>query len=157
MRQWTDISTNNKNKGDETAETVKGDREPCEKGNEAHYCMPFCGKYIANYYPPCVPLPLFKEDDSSHLNNQYYEITQKDHNFPNGRFHSHTIFEKDQWVEQSVKSIIRDRITQETNYSKGAPKVPRRFYKNENCQLAFERYFCCKYVIYKKGIRFRYL
>ncbi len=27
---------------------------PCKHG-EGDHCMPFCGKYIANYYPPCVP------------------------------------------------------------------------------------------------------
>ena len=26
---------------------------PCKYG-EADHCMPFCGRYIANYYPPCV-------------------------------------------------------------------------------------------------------
>ena len=27
---------------------------PCKNG-EADHCMPFCGRYIASYYPPCVP------------------------------------------------------------------------------------------------------
>ena len=26
----------------------------CKNGEGAH-CMPFCGRYIASYYPPCVP------------------------------------------------------------------------------------------------------
>lgn len=33
---------------------ANGTKGPCENG-EADHCMPFCGKYIANYYPPCVP------------------------------------------------------------------------------------------------------
>lgn len=34
---------------------------PCNNG-EADHCMPFCGKYIANYYPPCVPKDTRKKD-----------------------------------------------------------------------------------------------
>lgn len=34
---------------------------PCKDG-EADHCMPFCGRYIASYYPPCVPKSTMAKD-----------------------------------------------------------------------------------------------
>ena len=50
--------------------------------------MPFCGRYIASYYPPCVPDPGV--------------ALYRDQNFPNGRFQDHTTRAKDRWVEEQA-------------------------------------------------------
>ena len=34
---------------------------PCKNG-EATHCMPFCGRYIASYYAPCVPKAIREKD-----------------------------------------------------------------------------------------------
>ena len=79
-------------------------------------CMPFCGRYIANFYPPCVPSRQFLE---------------RDRNFPEGRFTNHTTLDKDRWIEQKVKEIF-----ELSERRKGY------FFKDEDCRLAFERYMC---------------
>ena len=93
--------------------------------------MPFCGKYIANYYPPCVPAPAALAPDD---------------NFPEGRFHNHTTKTKDRWVEQTVLSIISRRIEIETNktakklgvdeHGRKGKRTKIRFHKNKACQVA---------------------
>lgn len=114
---------------------ANGTEGPCMNG-EGDHCMPFCGKYIAAYYPVCVP-------KSQAING--------DHNFPNGRFKYHTIQSKDRWVERTVASTIEQRIAVETNKTArklgvdehGQPgKTKVRFYKNRDCQEAYKRYFC---------------
>mmetsp|Transcript_7811 Transcript_7811/g.14717 ORF Transcript_7811/g.14717 Transcript_7811/m.14717 type:complete len:201 (+) Transcript_7811:1570-2172(+) len=109
---------------------------PCLHG-EGDHCMPFCGKYIAAYYPVCVPKT---------------QSLDGDYNFPNGRFKDHTrIQSKDRWVERTVVSIIEQRIVIETNKTArklgvdehgqlGKTKV--RFHNNRHCQEAYKRYFC---------------
>jgi len=95
---------------------------PCRDGDGDH-CMPFCGRYIANYYPPCVP-------------NSKVAL-ERDQNFPNGRFQQHTTRSKDRWVEEQVTSIIQERIDLEKQ-----KLSKKRFYKNQACQDAYKRYFC---------------
>ena len=77
-------------------------------------CMPFCGKWIADYYSPCVP--------------SIQKITKADRNFPQGRFHKHSTFMKDQWIKQKVEHVF-----EESQRSRGY------FYNNEDCRKAFER------------------
>lgn len=97
------------------------DDQPCE-GDQ---CMPFCGVYIAHYYPVCTPLF--------------------------SKRHDHSTRTKDRWVEEHVTSNIARRIAIETNKTakklgvdeygqKGKSK--KRFYKNKACQDAYKRYAC---------------
>lgn len=108
---------------------------PCEDG-EGEHCMSFCGKYIANYYPPCVP---------------NVESIDADRNFPDGRWKSFNVKTKDRWIEQETIRIIEERIAIETNKTarklgidefgnKG--KTKRRFHKNRACQEAYRKYMC---------------
>lgn len=105
----------------------------CEDGDD---CMPYCGKYIAAYYPVCVPQTSF---------------LSRDQNFPQGRFLSHTTREKDRWVEESAIAMIEERISIETNRTarklgvdeygnKGRTKV--RFHKNKACQESYKKFAC---------------
>lgn len=101
--------------------------------------MPFCGRYIANYYPPCVP-------------NPGVATFEKDQNFPEGRNRRYTTRFKDRWVEEQVTGIIDGRIDVETNqsaknlgvdgYGRKGSKAKIRFHKNKACQDAYKRYFC---------------
>jgi len=108
---------------------------PCKNG-EGDHCMPFCGRYIAAYYPVCTPTP---------------NALERDQNFPNGRFQDHNTRSKDRWVEEQVTSIIDNRIAIETNRTarrlgvdeygrKGTTKI--RFHKNKDCRDAYTRYMC---------------
>ncbi len=109
-----------------------------ESSCSGEHCMPFCGRYIANYYPPCVP------------NNGAFEL-KKDRNFPNGRNQLTTAM-KDRWVEVQVMAIIAERIAIETNktarklgvdeYGTKGKRTRVRFHKNKACQKAYERYAC---------------
>lgn len=54
--------------------------------------MPFCGVYIANYYPPCVPRT---------------QQLPPDQNFPDGRHSDHTTRAKDRWVETTFLEKAR--------------------------------------------------
>ncbi len=94
---------------------ANGTDGPCRDG-QADHCMPFCGRYIANYYPPCVP------------NNGV--ALERDQNFPNGRFQDHTTRAKDRWIEEQATSIIENRIEKERR-----KQSERRFYKNKACQV----------------------
>ena len=105
----------------------------CDDGDN---CMHYCGKYIAAYYPVCVPQASF---------------FSRDQNFPQGRFLSHTVREKDRWVEENVLAMIEERISIETNKtarklgvdefgSKGRTKV--RFHKNKACQESYKKFAC---------------
>ena len=109
---------------------------PCKEG-QADHCMPFCGRWIASYYRPCIPAPMF---------------LLKDQNFPEGRHGKHTVREKDRWVEETVTAIIDARIAVESNITaqklgvdengvKGR-KTAVRFYGNPDCRHAYKRYFC---------------
>ena len=82
----------------------------------------------------------------------------KDQDFPEGRHTEHTIREKDRWVENSVKSIIETRIAIETNktarklgvdeFGTKGKNTAIHFYRNQDCQLAYERYFCWVRVVF---------
>ena len=97
---------------------ANGTDGPCKEGEGSH-CMPFCGRYIAHYYPPCVP------NAGVALN--------RDKNFPEGRYHGHNTREKDRWVEEQVTSIIETQIGLEAK-----KKAKKRFYKNKTCQVCFD-------------------
>mmetsp|Transcript_4478 Transcript_4478/g.6830 ORF Transcript_4478/g.6830 Transcript_4478/m.6830 type:complete len:192 (+) Transcript_4478:1687-2262(+) len=78
--------------------------------------MPFCGRWIAEDYLPCIPTR---------------QVLGRDRNFEFGRFNDHTVLRKDQWVQQKVEAIF-DRSESVKGY----------FYKNDDCRDALERYFC---------------
>lgn len=129
--------TVNEKKAREIAKSqwANGTDGSCMQG-EGDHCMPFCGKYIAAYYPVCVPKT---------------QAFDGDHNFPRGRFKYHTVQSKDRWVERTVASMIEQRIALETNKTArqlgvdehGKPGKTRvRFHKNRDCQEAYKRYFC---------------
>ena len=94
-----------------------GSRDLAEKRwncNDDERCMPFCGKWIAEYYPPCIP--------------SIQKIVKKDRNFPHGRFYEHSTFRKDQWVQRQVEQIFEE-----------SQRKQGYFYNNEDCRNAFER------------------
>ncbi len=100
--------------------------------------MPFCGRFVASYYSPCVPSKPTKE------------WTTADANFPHGRIATssssnvesnvnvdvHSIRAKDAWVEQSVSSTIQGRIESEKEQG------TRHYFRNKDCQEAYSRYMC---------------
>jgi hypothetical protein len=83
-------------------------------------CMPFCGKYLASYYPFCAPSPPAI-----------------------AMFQNHTIRSKDRWIEEQVTSTIANRIAIETKgLGEDGQKAKKRFHKNRACQDAYKRYAC---------------
>ncbi|KAL3801115.1 hypothetical protein HJC23_002408 [Cyclotella cryptica] len=98
--------------------------------------MPYCGRWIASYYFPCVP--------SSPTN----EWAHPDANFEFGRLttgggdgtmtDASSVKTKDKWVEETVTNTIQSRI--EAERAKG--KSHYHFYQNKDCQEAFARYSC---------------
>ncbi|KAL7473363.1 hypothetical protein ACHAXS_013812 [Conticribra weissflogii] len=94
--------------------------------------IPFCGRWIASYYSPCVP---------SRPTSEWMAV---DANFPFGRLSSddnvdvYSVRNKDSWVEEMVTSTVEARIEME----KQKGKRHYRFYKNKDCQEAYSRYFC---------------
>ena len=111
---------------------------PCsDEKNMASHCMPFCGRYIANYYAPCVPFATFLEPDQ---------------NFPRGRHGSFTVLTKDKWVEETALNYISERIQKETNetakklgvdeHGVKGKRTPIRFYRNTACQEAYKKFIC---------------
>ncbi|KAL9189140.1 hypothetical protein ACHAXT_011630 [Thalassiosira profunda] len=93
--------------------------------------MPFCGRFIASYYKPCVPSLPTKEWAAA------------DANFPDGRIISsdarvdaQMIRKKDSWVEESVTSAVQARV--EAEKQRGS----RHYRGNKDCEEAFARYQC---------------
>jgi len=98
--------------------------------------LPFCGKYVGNYYSPCVPaMPTT-------------DWTALDANFPEGRLalsdgdnaHPEDVYSiksKDKWIEETVMSTIASRI--ELEKQQGSR---RHYFKNKDCQEAYGRYLC---------------
>ena len=97
--------------------------------------LPFCGKYIGNYYSTCVPA------------NPTSDWTAADANFPDGRLalsdsdeghleDVYSIQSKDKWIEETVTSTVESRI--ELEQQRGS----RHYFKNKDCQEAYGRYMC---------------
>ena len=104
--------------------------------------MPFC--FDAVTYPACIPK---------------YIVLPPSREFPLGRWHNNTAYNKDQWIEQSVTSHMIERIGYEKNKTMNGVGGTNR---NEfgdightrkrftlpngqprlDCQLAFKNYFC---------------
>ena len=106
------------------ARQISQEKWACE---DASTCAPFCGRFIAAYYPVCVPTP-----------NPY----------PNRQF-NHTIIMKDRWVEEQFNLIVSNRFKINTeSRSLGVDddeekrKSDNPFHKNKACQDAYKRYFC---------------
>lgn len=70
--------------GERSARKIAEKNWDCEDES----CMPFCGRFIAAYYPFCAPIP----------NNML----------------NHTIRSKDSWIEEQVTSTIAKNILIET-------------------------------------------
>lgn len=90
---------------------MNGTEGECSEGQGDH-CMPFCGVYLANYYPPCVP-------SSKSL--------PRDQNFLDGRHMNHTTRTKDRWIETTALETLRNDEF-------------RR--KKRDCREAYKRYLC---------------
>lgn len=100
-------------------QTHNGDKKLARKQwdcKDGDHCMPFCGRWIAEDYSPCVPTR---------------QVLGRDRNFEFGRFSGHTVKSKDQWVQQKVEEAF-DR----------SESVKGHFYKNDDCRDAFERSVC---------------
>ena len=116
---------------------VSGDLQAIEESTSRWKVdLPFCGKYVGNYYPPCVPtLPTSA-------------WTAADANFPDGRLalsdgdnthHPEDVFSirsKDKWVQETVTTSIESRIELERQHGS------RHYFKNKDCQEAYGRYMC---------------
>ncbi len=98
--------------------------------------LPFCGRWIGNYYAPCVP------------STPTDAWTAADTNFPFGRLVGtsddgqqvdiHSIRSKDSWIEQTVTNSIQSRIEME----KMQGSRYYHYYQNKDCQDAYARYTC---------------
>ena len=116
---------------------------------------------VANYYPPVSKVVPSVDNLSNSTNTMYCKQPQcipEPKIFPNNieyieeNVAKHTVREKDRWVEKTVKAIINNRIAIETNITLKKMNTDEfgtigrttavHFYKNKDCQLAYERYFC---------------
>lgn len=97
--------------------------------------LPFCGRYIASYYAPCVP---GRPTDA---------WTAPDPHFPEGRLADpdderddarYSVRSKDRWVERMVTGTIAARIERE----KELGSRHYHYFRNEDCQEAYARYAC---------------
>lgn len=93
--------------------------------------LPYCGRWIASYYSPCVP------------SKPTEEWTAAGANFPDGRLISsddqvdiYSIRAKDAWVEQTVTTAIQARIDLE----KQNGSSHYHYFRNKDCQEAYARY-----------------
>lgn len=77
------------------------------------HCMPYCGLYVASYYPVCVPSQ---------------RAIERDRNFPHGRHTNHTVLAKDMWVARTAEATIASR--------------PDSLGGKEDCAEAYRRYMC---------------
>lgn len=94
--------------------------------------MPYCGRWIASYYAPCVPskpTPAWLAADA---------------NFPDGRLTNDRgldidlIRNKDRWIEDTVTNTIQARIGLE----KEQGSSHYHYFRNNDCQEAYARYTC---------------
>ena len=85
--------------------------------------MPYCGKWIASYYSPCVPSKPNQEWISPDANFEFGRLLEDQSN----------IQAKDKWVQETVDSTIESRI--ESEREKGSNHY--HFYQNKDCQEAF--------------------
>ena len=106
--------------------------------------LPYCGRFVASYYSPCVPS---KPTDA---------WIAPDANFPNGRLAAsgqknvvigdvsggeedvHSIRSKDAWVKQTVTRTIQARVDLE----KQQGSSHYHYFRNKDCQEAYARYTC---------------
>jgi hypothetical protein len=100
--------------------------------------MPYCGRWIASYYSPCVPA------------RPTVAWTAADANFPDGRLGGsssgsddgrvdvHSIRAKDAWIARAVTSAIQSRIDIEMQQG----SKHHRYFQNDDCQEAYARYTC---------------
>lgn len=102
--------------------------------------MPFC--FDAVQYPACIPKQSL--------------VLPPSREFPNGRWHNNSAFNKDAWIQQNVVSLISQRVGYEKNKTMWAlgkneygdvGRTRKRFtYPNGqprlDCHLAFKNYFC---------------
>lgn len=93
--------------------------------------LPYCGRWIASYYSPCVP------------SKPTEEWTAAGANFPDGRLISsddqvdiYSIRAKDAWVEQTVTNAIQARIDLE----KQNGSSHYHYFRNKDCREAYARY-----------------
>lgn len=96
--------------------------------------VPFCGRFVASYFRPCVP------------SGPAASWSAADKNFPEGRAVAAgddggvedvgLIREKDAWVERTVNDVVRSRIDQEGRQGS------KHYWKNDDCQEAYARYLC---------------
>lgn len=98
--------------------------------------MPYCGRYIANYYSPCVPSRPSDEWASPDANFQFGRLMKGETKETMTDVAS--IQTKDKWVEETVTSTIQSRI--ELEREQGSSHY--HFYQNKDCQEAFARYSC---------------
>ena len=95
--------------------------------------MPYCGRWIASYYNPCVPARPTKEFQAPDINFEFGRLMTGE---PATDVAS--IQTKDKWVEDTVANTIASRIERERE--KGSNHY--HFYQNKDCQEAFARFSC---------------
>eukprot|EP00613_Pedinella_sp_CCMP2098_P000472 CAMPEP_0171636428 /NCGR_PEP_ID=MMETSP0990-20121206/27402_1 /TAXON_ID=483369 /ORGANISM="non described non described, Strain CCMP2098" /LENGTH=260 /DNA_ID=CAMNT_0012208553 /DNA_START=49 /DNA_END=831 /DNA_ORIENTATION=+ len=111
------------------------DRRLMEESEYRAQEMPFCGPVVN--YPACVPEAKPVKPDRKFNRD--------------GRWLNHTTSTKDQWVETTVKEMIKYRLGLEVNktlLNKGEDEygvkggIEPRFHRNADCRNAFRNYFC---------------
>ena len=95
--------------------------------------MPYCGRWIASYYSPCVPSRPTKEWESSDVNFQFGRLMASE-----TMIDVASIQTKDKWVEETVINTIQSRIEREREQGSNH----YHFYENKDCEEAFARYSC---------------
>lgn len=95
--------------------------------------MPYCGKYIANYYSPCVPSRPSTEWASPDANFQFGRLMKGE-----SKTDVASVQTKDNWVRETVTSTIQGKI--ELEREQGSNHY--HFNQNKDCQEAFARYSC---------------
>ena len=102
--------------------------------------LPFCGTVIS--YSACVPNTLEGVGGSSPVKPD--RLFNRD-----GRFLNHTARTKDDWVEKTVKDMIKYRLGLEVNdtlLDKGEDEygikggIEPRFHRNADCRNAYKNY-----------------
>ena len=118
--------------------------------------MPFCATVVP--YSACVPNQNEGVGGSSPVKPDRKFNKGYDHDKWNtgdfqhgGRFLNHTAKSKDEWVEKTVKEMIKYRLGLEVNdtlLDRGEDEygivggIEPRFHRNADCRLAYKNYMC---------------
>jgi hypothetical protein len=98
--------------------------------------MPYCGRWIASYYSPCVPSQPTSKWSARDANFEFGRLMRG--NSDGTMTDVASIQTKDKWVEDTVTNTINTRIEMEKALGNGH----HHFHQNKDCQEAYARYTC---------------